>query len=120
MSKISDCNGFTLVEVMIAILLLAVGFLSVAGVATTVINGNALAREITTATTLAQDKLEELKDTSYANLGSNSDTQQTIYTRTWTTTADSPAAGMKTIQVTVQFPWRGNTRSVILRTIVAK
>ena len=120
MKKINDSKGFTLVEVMIAILLLAVGLLSVASVATTVINGNRLSRYITTATTLAQDKIETLKDTSYANLGSDSDTQQPIYTRTWATTANSPATGMKTIQVTVQFPWKGTTHSVTLRTIVAK
>lgn len=120
MNKIADSSGFTLIEVMIAIAVLVVGLLSVAGVATTVITGNTLAQNITTATILAQDKMEELKDTSYPNLGSNSDTHQSIYTRTWTTTTDSPAAGMKTIQVTVQFSWKGANRNVTLKTIVAK
>jgi type IV pilus assembly protein PilV len=120
MKRIADSSGFTLIEVMIAILVIVVGLLGVAGVATMVINGNTLAKEMTVATTLAQDKIEELKNTSYPNLGSSSDTQDSIYTRTWTVTADSPAGGMKTIQVAVQFSWKGSTRNVTLKTIAAK
>lgn len=120
MKKIANCNGFTLIEVMIAVLVLVVGLLGVAGVATTVINANTLGKEITTATTLAQDKLEELKGTAYSNIASGSDTQGSMYTRTWTSTSDSPATGMKTIEVIVQFPWKGTTRNITLKTMVAE
>ena len=120
MRKFSNDKGFTLIEVMIAIFILVVGLLGVAGVAVTVINGNAFSKEITTATTLAQDKMEELKNTRYSNITSGSDTQESIYTRTWTSTPDSPAAGMKTIDVTVQFQWKGTAHNVTLNTIVAR
>jgi len=120
MNEFSNDKGFTLIEVMIAMFVLVVGLLGVAGVATTVINGNAFSREITTATTLAQDKMEELKDTTYSNIASGSDTQESIYTRTWTSTPDSPDADMKTIDVTVQFLWKGATHNVTLKTIVAR
>jgi prepilin-type N-terminal cleavage/methylation domain-containing protein len=120
MNEFSNDKGFTLIEVMIAMFVLVVGLLGVAGVATTVINGNTFSREITTATTLAQDKMEELKDTTYSNIASGSDTQESIYTRTWTSTPDSPDADMKTIDVTVQFLWKGATHNVTLKTIVAR
>jgi len=120
MKRIADSSGFTLIEVMIAILVIVVGLLGVAGVATTVINGNTLAKEMTTATTLAQDKIEDLKSTAYGSISSGSDTQQSIYTRTWTVTSDSPVAGMKTIAVSVAFPWKGATRTVTLKTMVAQ
>ena len=120
MHKIANSSGFTLIEVMIAVLVLVVGLLGVAGVATTVINGNTFGKEITTATTLAQDKMEELKGMRYSNIASGSDTQGSMYTRIWTSTSDSPAAGMKTIEVMVQFPWKGTTHNVTLKTIVAK
>ena len=113
-------SGFTLIEIMIAIFILAVGLLGVAGVATTVINGNALGKKVTTATTLAQGKMEELKGTSYSSIVSGSDTQESIYTRTWTVTSDSPASGMKTIEVAVAFSWRDSTHNVTLKTIVAE
>lgn len=113
-------SGFTLVEVLVAIFVLVFGLLGVISVATTVINGNAFSKEITTATTLAQDKMEELKGTAYSSIASGSDTQESIYTRTWTVTPDSPADGMKTIEVTVEFQWKGATRNVTLKTIVAE
>ena len=113
-------SGFTLIEIMIAMFVLAVGLLGAAGVATTVINGNALSKKITTATTLAQDKMEELKGTDYASIATDSDTQESIYTRTWTVTSDSPAADIKTIEVKVEFQWKGTTHNVTLKTMVAQ
>ncbi|MBW2674403.1 MAG: prepilin-type N-terminal cleavage/methylation domain-containing protein [Deltaproteobacteria bacterium] len=120
MNKIDNSSGFTLVEVMIAIFILVVGLLGVAGVATTVINGNTFSKEITTATTLAQDKMEELKGTAYASITTGSDTQESIYTRTWTVTSNSPVTGMKTIEVAVAFSWKGSAHNVTLKTMVAE
>ncbi|MBW2595963.1 MAG: prepilin-type N-terminal cleavage/methylation domain-containing protein [Deltaproteobacteria bacterium] len=111
-------RGFTLIEIMIAMIVLMIGLLGVAGVATTVINGNAFGNRITTATTLAQDKMEELKGTGYSNIAPGSDTQESIYTRTWT--VDPPADGMKTVEVKVEFPWKGTTHNVTLNTIMAE
>jgi type IV pilus modification protein PilV len=118
MNRITDSDGFTLIEVLIAIIVLVIGLLGVVGVATTVISGNTLARELTTATTLAQDKIEELKSADYATITTGDDTQESIYTRTWTVTADSPVAGMKTISVAVSFSWKGTTHTVTLKTMV--
>ena len=118
MKRIADSSGFTLIEVMIAILVIVVGLLGVAGVATMVIKGNTLAKEMTVATTLAQDKIEELKNTSYPNLGSSSDTQDSIYTRTWTATLT--ATYVKTIEVVVQWNHYGNSHNVTLRSIVTE
>ena len=112
-------SGFTLIEIMIAIFILTVGLLGVAGMAATVINGNAFGKEITTAATLAQDKMEELKNTDYGSIVSDDDADP-IYTRTWTVAADTPAGGMKTIEVKVEFLWKGATHNVTLNTIVAE
>ncbi|MBA7566411.1 hypothetical protein ES708_08102 [subsurface metagenome] len=120
MNKIANSSGFTLIEIMIALFILVVGLLGAAGVAITIINGNAFGKEITTATTLAQNKMEEMKGTAYSSIASGSDTQESIYTRTWTVTSDSPVAGMRTIEVLVQFPWKGTTHNVTLKTMVAE
>ncbi len=61
-------RGFTLIEIMIAIFLLAVALLGLASVTTSVIKGNSFSQTLTTATTLAKDKMEELKATSYTDL----------------------------------------------------
>lgn len=60
--------GFTLVEAMIAMLVTVVGLVSVAGMFTMAMKTNASSRNMTTATTFAQDKLEQLGALSFERL----------------------------------------------------
>ncbi len=53
-------KGFTLLEVMVALVILIIGLMSVLSLVTSVIRGNAFSNKMTTATILAQDKMEEL------------------------------------------------------------
>ena len=54
-------QGFSLVEIMVAILLLTVGLLALAKMQTSAVASNAFGYQLTQATFLAQDKLEELR-----------------------------------------------------------
>ena len=54
-------RGFTLLEVIIAISIFAVGVLAVATMQISATRGNRLGNELTQATTLAQMQIEELK-----------------------------------------------------------
>ena len=57
----SRCNpGFTIMEVMIALAIFAVGFLAVGSMQITAINTNANTRNSTTVITIAKDRAEEL------------------------------------------------------------
>jgi type IV pilus assembly protein PilV len=56
----ADEVGFTLLEVMIAVTVLTVGLLAVAGMQTAAIRGNDNAHRVTEGTTWAQDRLELL------------------------------------------------------------
>jgi type IV pilus assembly protein PilV len=60
MSNRNQQQGFTLIEVMIAITLLAVGILAAASMQITALGGNHLAIRTTTASTLAGATIEEL------------------------------------------------------------
>jgi len=60
-------NGFTLIEVLIAIVILSVGLLGMASLTVGIINGNRFSNDLTTATTLAQDKMEDIRRAGYAN-----------------------------------------------------
>ena len=119
-SRLRKNQGFTLIEIMIAIFLLVVAMLGVISVTVMVIKGNSFSKTMTTATTLAADKMEELKNTAYASLADGTDTQETLYTRTWDVTADSPATGMSTLVVTVAWTWQGTGHNVVLRSIVSQ
>ena len=59
--KESFQQGFSLVEVLVAILLLTVGLLALAKMQTQAVASNAFGNQLTQATFLAQDKLEELR-----------------------------------------------------------
>src|ERR1044072_8917226 len=60
--------GFTLVEAVIAMLVTVVGLVSIAGMFTLAMKTNASSRNMTTATTFAQDKLEQLGALSFQRL----------------------------------------------------
>jgi hypothetical protein len=61
-------KGFTLVEGMIAMLVSVVGMIALAGMFSIAIKSNAHSRNLTTATTFAQDKLEQLGAMSFQRL----------------------------------------------------
>jgi type IV pilus assembly protein PilV len=120
-------RGFTLIEIMVAVALLVIGILGLIATATSVIQGNAISRQMTTAMALAQERMEILKRLSYtaSDLTSGSHTDpgnplSTIYTRSWTVADNSPAANMKTVQVTVAWTRKGSNHSVNLQTIIAQ
>ncbi len=59
-----DQKGFTLLEVLVTMVVLTVGLLTLAHMQVAAMTGNLSANNMTIASTLAQDKLEELKGLS--------------------------------------------------------
>lgn len=102
-------EGFTVIEVIVAIAIFAIAVLGLAIGATSVMRANQTSYLNTIATNLAQDKLEELKaktSSSITSCSSSCDTPAKVYnnvtfTRTWTVTSGSPTAGVNQIDVTV-------------------
>jgi len=63
-------SGFSLVETVVALLVLTVGLLGMATLAIYVMKGNKSSNQISTATALVQDKMEKLRGLGYENLPS--------------------------------------------------
>jgi len=106
-------RGFTLIEVVIGLLILAVGLLGIAGMQITSIKGNSFSANMTQASILAQDRLEELRglpNTNPAlNIGSYNDgiLPNTIFSRTYTIIQHPTNPSMRVLTVTVR--WRDST-----------
>ena len=109
-------TGFTIIEVVIAISILAVGLLGVAAMQTSAIQVNSAAGRMTTRINWAQDKMEELKALPFSDpwleeTGSptvpdsagnpHQETTSDGYTVSWNVTDDSPVPNTKRIVVTV-------------------
>lgn len=67
-------KGFTMIEVLLAMTILAVGMLGIATLAGTAIKSSSYSRAITQANNFAQDRLETLQSIDYNNLESTDTT----------------------------------------------
>ncbi|RKZ91851.1 MAG: hypothetical protein DRQ43_09650 [Gammaproteobacteria bacterium] len=133
-------DGFTLIEVMIAMFVLTVGILAVAMMQITSINGNKTAFDISEASFLAESKLEELLSIPFDNVdvidtnddedaGLNNNTTGTAdnnatsgngrYTILWNIADDFPETNTKTIKVIVNWDYKGDSKSLSISGIKA-
>ena len=138
-------RGFTILEVMVALVFLAVGLLGIAGLHLATISGNHSASHITMAVNLAEDKIEELKRLEFADpalsdtdsvktdVGTNIRGNTTLFTnpdhgddspvsgmvRVWNVADATPAIGLKTVTVIVGWEQQ-SWHYVALTTIIRK
>ena len=124
--KIENSVGFTIIEVLIAVVILAAGLLGMAALTVGIMQGNNHSSHLTTATVLAQEKMEEIMRLGYDGTAA-SDTTTTedynsigsyiIFKRVTVVDVDSPASDMKTVTVTVY--WDADDKSMIIQTLLA-
>jgi type IV pilus assembly protein PilV len=123
-SQVSIEDGFTLIEIMITLVILSIGLTALAGLQVSAIKGNTFSKRMTAAVSIANQKLEQIKDTDYANILSESSTQITQsnmrFTRQVTVTNNSPLANTKTVNVTVTWSDGSNSHSVPITTIISQ
>ncbi len=115
MRKYKDTAGFTLVEVVIALAVLAIGILSLYTMQTRAIYGNAVASTFSNLTMSNVDQIEQLYTASYnhADLtaGNHSVTQNGM-TVSWNVVDDNPVNGCKLVTITVNGTFGGATRQM--------
>jgi prepilin-type N-terminal cleavage/methylation domain-containing protein len=142
--KLRCQGGFSLIEVLVALVILAVGLLGLAMFQITAIKGNAIAAKWTVATELAQDRLERFRHVNWNSIqssvpggfvpgtqppqaaygslggavGDNTNVRGTTYYRVWDVTPATSAATTFTT-ITVWCCWRdesANWHNVMLVT----
>jgi prepilin-type N-terminal cleavage/methylation domain-containing protein len=101
-------RGFTVVEVLIALLVLLIGMAGILSMQLTSVQATAFSRHATEASVLAEDKMEELRTMPTAALADASDQvdargvldPQGLYTRAWTIASVPPH-----LAITVTVSW---------------
>lgn len=124
MSHVTNHKGLTLLEAVIAMALFFIAVLVFAGVAVTASKGAAASKHLTTATTLAQSKLEQVRSTGYDPAAALETTEaygtipdSDLYQRVVRMETGRPVPGLQTATVTVW--WADDRHSVTVSTILA-
>ncbi|MBI4525486.1 MAG: prepilin-type N-terminal cleavage/methylation domain-containing protein [Deltaproteobacteria bacterium] len=123
MSKTGQ-SGFTLLEVLVALVVLSVGLLGMAALTVGIIDGNLYSKNVTTATVIAEARLEDIRRAGYVaatpgTVGPDSVSMGgASFARLTSITDNTPLVGNRTVAVTVS--WGGGTHSVTLNTILAR
>ena len=115
--KLHKETGFTILEVMIAMIILSISLLLLLNMAMIALDGNDWSNKTTIATQLLQAKIEQLRS-DYNNLSNGNDTVSGL-TRTWSVTN----AGNNLRKVDVSITWENirseevtNTMTTYIRT----
>jgi prepilin-type N-terminal cleavage/methylation domain-containing protein len=113
-------RGFTLVEIVVAIVLLAVGVLGSASLTAALMRSNRGVTNRTRAVETLRLKVEDLQSQNYAQVATGNDTATIggiTYNRAWTVTPNAPAANLKTITLTVTWGDRQGNHTMSNQTI---
>ena len=116
-------SGFTLIEVLVAITLLSIGLLGVANLTIGIIKGNSYSKNVTTATIVAQQQIDQAQRLGYTNAsglagGATVSMGGKSFTRTTSVTDGSPGPNMKAVSVAVL--WNPGNNTVTLNTIISQ
>ena len=119
--------GFTLLDNLLALVILSVVLLGLVGLATTVITGNAISKSRTVGLTLVQEKIEDTRRSgyNYALPGNQTVAEPygsinvyPLFRRVTVTQVNTPGLGMQTVTVTVY--WSEDAHSATLSTLLAR
>jgi type IV pilus modification protein PilV len=139
--KKSNESGFSLIEVLIAITVFTIGILAVGKMQITAIKGNSFANDLTEATTLAQDRMEELIGLPYTDplnddtngnqdnglddtnaTADHSDPNNPVddrYNIFWNIATNYPINNTKTIRININWTDRGAQKRVSITSMKA-
>ena len=121
MSRLKDTKGITLLEMTVALLVLAIGLLGLAGLQIVALRGDTLGQEATLATTLAKDKVAELQEADQLTDGQDTYLDKSngvTYTRQWIVQSNEPEEAMTIVKVQVSWQGPQADRCVTVSTVI--
>lgn len=125
-SMLKSKVGMSLVEIIVAMAILGMGIAMVMRTLPDSSRATTRARNVSKATNLAQEKLEQLINTPYTDAdlanGAHADTDNPIegaFNRSWDVQDDTPYTDMKTVVITVSYPTSNSDSTVTIDSIIS-
>jgi prepilin-type N-terminal cleavage/methylation domain-containing protein len=119
--------GFSLLEVMVAMVLAGIGIAAIAQIFPMAGRGLGDSRRETQATLAAEEKVEQLRALDLSDglltAGAHSDTtlvSETPYDRSWFVEDDKPLPGMKRVRMQVVRSGEDTTAAVVLTSVLGR
>ena len=125
MGRLRDTKGFTLLEALITIVIVSIGMLGVASLQIMAIKAGSFGQQTTVASTLAQNKMEHLRQVTFDTVANGNDTyvdhvNGVAYTRQWIVQNDTPQPGMKTVEVRITWTGPQANRSIAISGLISE
>ena len=120
-----DEDGFSFIDLMLATVVLTIGVLAMMDLQIIAARSNASSKGTTAALTVAEAKLEQLKDSVFTSIVAEApqpvtDTASGLtFTRQVTVTNDTPIAGSKTVKVIVTWSDNAGSHTIPVATVIA-
>jgi Tfp pilus assembly protein PilV len=123
MRYVRDTKGVTFLEMTIALFVLAIGLLGLAGLHLVAMHSDPLGQQATLASNLAKNKLAELQEAEQLTDGTDQyvdKDNEVTYTRQWFVQSNDAQADMMTVKVLVS--WQGSMvdRCVTVSTVIKR
>jgi prepilin-type N-terminal cleavage/methylation domain-containing protein len=103
-------NGFTLIEILVALVILSIALLALAGLMVTTTKNNAAGGHLTEAATFAQDTLERLRVSPLSSIPTGVMIQNScvgstgvLYTGSWRASVANSSSTLDRISITVNW-----------------
>lgn len=120
MRRLRSSRGFTLIEIVVAIVMLAFGVLASASLTAALMRSNRGVTNRTRAIETLRLKVEDLQSQRYSEIVTGNDTATIggiTYSRAWTVTPNVPIANLKTVTLTVTWGDRQGNHTISNQTI---
>ena len=122
-TRLRDSRGFTLIEIVVAIVMLAFGVLASASLTAALMASNRGVTNRTRAVEVLREKVEDLQSIRYPQIVNGNDTATVggvSFARSWAVAANSPVTNTKTVTLSVTWTDRQGNHTITSQTIRAQ
>jgi Tfp pilus assembly protein PilV len=126
---LANDSGSSFIDLMLALVVLTIGVLALADLQIVSSKGNTSSKSTNAAITVAEAKVEAIKNSLYGNIVAEAATPVTVqinstnqitFTRQVTVTNNSPVSNSKTVKVIVTWSDQAGTHTVPMATVIAE